>query len=120
MADEPIGSVSIEITGDYSSLEQSFAGAQSAAQKAGEQVAASFETAASGAIELTSAAASVASSVEDLGTKSGLAGGELNIFRAALQGSLEAGVPVNDALREIAASGASLGTSVAAAADAIS
>ncbi len=120
MADEPIGSVSVQITGDYSALEQSFTAAQSGAQKAGEQIAVAFESAASGASAIPSAAIAVSAAVEDLAAKSGLAGGELNIFRAALQGSLEAGVPVNQALTEMAASSGSLGASVSSAAESLS
>ncbi len=116
MADEPIGSVSVAITGDYSALEQSIQSSQAIAQKGGQQIAAAFESAAQGASALTSAANNVALSVEDLATKSGLAGGELALFRAALQGSVDAGVTLNEALRDIAASASTLGPAVAGAA----
>ena len=120
MADEPIGSVSVQITGDYSSLEKSLNDAQGIAQQAGQKIADGLTSGAAGATELTTSVSGLGSAVDDLANKSGLAGGELNIFRAALQGSLDAGVPVAEALKDISASGTTLGTSVAAAADALS
>jgi hypothetical protein len=119
MADESIGSVSVNIVGDYSGLEKSFNDSQNLAQQAGTKIAAAFESTAAGAGALTTAVATVATTVEDLAAKSGLAGGELNLFRAALQGSLEAGVPANAALQDMAASSATLGTAVASASQSI-
>jgi len=117
MADDVvIGSASVQIVGDYSGLEKSFSESQSLAQQAGQKIAAAFDSSAAGAAALTTAVSTVANTVEDLAAKSGLAGGELNLFRAALQGSLEAGVPVNAALQDMAASSTTLGTAVAAAA----
>lgn len=120
MADDVvIGSASVQIVGDYSGLEKSFTESQNLAQQAGSKISAAFDSSVSGATALTAATQTVGASIEDLATKSGLAGGELNLFRAALQGSLEAGVPVNDALRDMAASSGSLGTAVAAASQSI-
>lgn len=121
MADDVvIGSASVQIVGDYSGLEKSFTESQSLAQQAGTKIAAAFEQSSAGASALGAAAQGLSTSIEDLATKSGLAGGELAIFRAALQGSLDAGVPVNQALQDIASSAASLGTAVAGAAQALS
>lgn len=117
MADDVvIGSASVQIVGDYSGLEKSFTASQNLAQQAGQKIAAAFTSTAAGASALDKAVSTVADTVQDLATKSGLAGGELNLFRAALQGSLEAGVPVAAALQDMAASSTTLGTAVAAAA----
>ncbi len=117
MADDVvIGSASVQIVGDYSGLEKSFNESQSLAQTAGQRISAALQSSATGANALTSAINTVGNSVEDLANKSGLAGGELAIFKAALQGSLDAGVPLNAAMQDIAASGVNLGTAVAAAA----
>ncbi len=55
MADEPIGSVSVAITGDYSGLEKSFAQSQNLAQQAGQQIGVALETGAASATNLTTA-----------------------------------------------------------------
>ena len=116
MADDVvIGSASVQIVGDYSGLEKSFNASQSLAQAAGQKISAALESSAAGAGALTNAINTVGNSIDDLASKSGLAGGELNLFRAALQGSLDAGVPVNEALKDMAASSQTLGTSVASA-----
>ncbi len=120
MADDVvIGSASVQIVGDYSGLEKSFNESTNLAQQAGQKISAAFESSAAGANALTTAVGTVATSVEDLAVKSGLAGGELAIFKAALQGSLDAGVPLNAAMQDIAASGGTLGTAVAAAAQSL-
>ena len=55
MADETIGSVRVGITADYSGLLKDFQGAQQAADRAGEGIAASFSAAANSADQLTAA-----------------------------------------------------------------
>ncbi len=120
MADDVvIGSASVQIVGDYSGLEKSFNESTNLAQQAGQKISAAFESSAAGANSLTTAVGTVATSVEDLAAKSGLAGGELAIFKAALQGSLDAGVPLNAAMQDIAASSGTLGTAVASAAQSL-
>ncbi len=54
MADEPIGSVSVNITGDYSDLEQSLNAAQGIAQSAGQNMAEAFVAATTGTQEFDS------------------------------------------------------------------
>jgi hypothetical protein len=56
MADESIGSVSVNIVGDYSGLEKSFNEAQNLAQQAGASISAGLEAGAAGANDLTAAA----------------------------------------------------------------
>ncbi len=87
MADEPIGSVSVEITGDYSNLEQSLNAAQTVAQQAGSQIADSFTKAAEPTDNLTESiknfqeaagrndpSSTLAAALEALGVKFGDAG----------------------------------------------
>lgn len=64
MADEVIGSVSIEIEGDYGPLEQAYSEAQASAQEAGDQIAGAFTAAAQSADAVTTSFQEAAGQLE--------------------------------------------------------
>lgn len=124
MADnEQIGGVSIGITGDYSALAADFAQAQQVAQRAGQGIATALDVAMRRADSLTesvigstAAVQGCATALDHFAQESGLAGGELAIFRAVLQSSLEAGMGLVETFAEMAGSADSLGAAVASSA----
>lgn len=92
---EPIGSLPIEITGDFSELQTALNDAASAAQAGSDQIVDALQ----GVIEA-----------------SGLAGGDLAVFQSVLEADQQAGIELAQSLQDLSQSAASVGETVAGAA----
>lgn len=101
MADETIGSVAVEIVGDYSSLSQDIEAASQVAQAGGEKIAAAFTESAAGADTLSEAVATAASGMD--------------AFDAKIQELVDSGSTLADALAQVEATGAGVGEGLSAA-----
>ena len=98
MADETLGSLGVDITGDYSDL--------STALDQATQVA-------------TDAGASIASAFQQAANATDLAGGSLQIFQSVLQADEEAGISLTQSLTDMAGAASTVGDAVAGAAQSL-
>ena len=97
MANDNLGDLNVNITGDASDLQTSLDAAAGSAQAAGDQIQAAFQAASDA---------------------SGLAGRDLEIFQQLLEQDVAAGVDLNQSLEDLSNSASTLGDQIASGASA--